>query len=260
MAYNNALDGLLGTVESTARSAGATYTLNAGSAYFQFFTGNNLGALDAVVLPNVSTIPLGKQFYIAVSSGGGNNLSIRSSGGNEITQIGSFGSSTLIVTCISNSGTGVASWSCSPMNSGIISFSPTISFATPGDLSVSYAMQQGWYMRSGGLISMDISFRFTPTYTTASGQLRIGNLPVYFGLADAQGVGGVLTSNGISVVVPPFPYPASCTTVIPVASVSQLITLRGMGSATDDVPLGVTQFPSGTERAFRIQITGFIGQ
>lgn len=57
------------------------------------------------------------------------------------------------------------------------SFTPTITFATPGDLTVSYSQQTGFYTEIGNIIFIDITLGFTPTYTTASGALRISSLP-----------------------------------------------------------------------------------
>lgn len=57
------------------------------------------------------------------------------------------------------------------------SFSPAITFATPGDLSVSYSQQVGNFVEVNNIVFFNIFLGFTPTFTTASGQLRITNLP-----------------------------------------------------------------------------------
>lgn len=49
-------------------------------------------------------------------------------------------------------------------------FTPVFTFATPGDLSVSYALQAGFYTRIGNRVFFDYNITFTPTFTTASGQ------------------------------------------------------------------------------------------
>lgn len=61
---------------------------------------------------------------------------------------------------------------------GNSAFTPTVTFTTPGDLSVSYSVQQGWYKRFLGMVYIALALRFTPTFTTASGDLRVGGLPV----------------------------------------------------------------------------------
>lgn len=60
------------------------------------------------------------------------------------------------------------------------SFTPQFTFATPGNLSITYANREGKWTRIGDLIFMSISMRFTPTFSTASGTARIVNLPFTF--------------------------------------------------------------------------------
>lgn len=63
---------------------------------------------------------------------------------------------------------------------GIIttSWTPTFTFATPGNLSVSYSVRSGFYAQAGNLIHATFSITFTPTFTTASGVAAITGLPV----------------------------------------------------------------------------------
>jgi hypothetical protein len=56
-------------------------------------------------------------------------------------------------------------------------WTPTITAATVGNLSVAYSIQYGWYVKIHGLIILSFSVQFTPTYTTATGALRIGGVP-----------------------------------------------------------------------------------
>lgn len=57
------------------------------------------------------------------------------------------------------------------------SFTPTVSFATPGDLTVSYSSQIGYYWRDGPLVHFRLEVIFTPTHTTAAGNFRVNGLP-----------------------------------------------------------------------------------
>ncbi len=57
-------------------------------------------------------------------------------------------------------------------------FTPTVTCGTPGDLSVSYASQEGFYTRIGRMIQINYSVQFTPTFTTATGVITFGGLPV----------------------------------------------------------------------------------
>jgi hypothetical protein len=52
-------------------------------------------------------------------------------------------------------------------------YSPTITFDTPGDLSVAYTEQQGKFQLIGNLVCFNLRVKFTPTFTTASGAIRI---------------------------------------------------------------------------------------
>jgi len=59
------------------------------------------------------------------------------------------------------------------------SWTPTITFATPGNLSVAYTHQAGTYIQIGKLVIAWFSIQTsTFTHTTASGALRLGTLPV----------------------------------------------------------------------------------
>jgi hypothetical protein len=57
-------------------------------------------------------------------------------------------------------------------------FTPTITFATPGDLSVTYARNIGQYTKTGNLVSISVTIQTSAfAHTTASGQVRIAGLP-----------------------------------------------------------------------------------
>jgi hypothetical protein len=74
-------------------------------------------------------------------------------------------------------------------------WTPTVSFDTPGDLSVAYSVQSGIYTKIGRLVN--VSFQIvtsTFTHTTASGNLKIGGLP----FASSHIVVGALQWGGIT--------------------------------------------------------------
>ena len=55
---------------------------------------------------------------------------------------------------------------------------PTISCATPGDLSVTYTKQVArWHRMPGGILRLRLEITFTPTHTTAAGEMRITGWP-----------------------------------------------------------------------------------
>lgn len=55
---------------------------------------------------------------------------------------------------------------------------PTMTFATPGNLSVVYTTQEGTYLKIGRLVFVRVRLVCTPTHTTASGNWTLEGLPV----------------------------------------------------------------------------------
>lgn len=81
-------------------------------------------------------------------------------------------------------------------------FTPAFSFATPGDLSVSYSRQKGYYWRIGAVMFVTIDLIFTPTFSTASGAATITGLPYQ---ADTDGPDkfiGTLVGDGSGLSYP----------------------------------------------------------
>jgi hypothetical protein len=74
-------------------------------------------------------------------------------------------------------------------------FTPEMTFATPGDLSVFHTKQEGWYTTAGALVFGVINIDFTPTFTTASGNMRITGLP-FTAKNVSTYVGGGAVSSG----------------------------------------------------------------
>jgi hypothetical protein len=88
------------------------------------------------------------------------------------------------------------------------SFTPTLAFASAGDLSVSYSTQTGSYWQIGDLVIALVHLSATPTYTTASGQLRISGLPATVSdpmVANTfqHGSGTTYPSNALTLVTRP---------------------------------------------------------
>ncbi len=100
----NAFTNNLGRAYATTATAAGTTTLTAASAYTQRFTGVTT---QTVVLPVVTTLTNGHQFYIFNSSSG--VVTVQTSGGNVLSTMGP--GNTLIVTVADTAGgTGTASW------------------------------------------------------------------------------------------------------------------------------------------------------
>lgn len=56
-------------------------------------------------------------------------------------------------------------------------WTPVVDAGTQGNLSVTYHSQGGQYIKVGRLVYIYLGLNFTPTYTTASGELIISGLP-----------------------------------------------------------------------------------
>jgi hypothetical protein len=130
------------------------------------------------------------------------------------------------------------------------SFTPTVSFGTPGDLNVSYDQQVGFSQRVGGLVFVTFDVTFTPTYTTASGNLSVAGHPVAIGSATV----GVLdfSVGNFSASIPTFPTSTSAA-FLQANNGSDIFQPRAQGSATNS-PFTVTQITSGTKRRIRASI------
>jgi hypothetical protein len=157
-----------GTISTTGSSsylnglAGASVLLqnSAATANWNFYTSGLNGAIDSAQGGNLVV---------------GNNLSVTGT----VTPTGNV--------VIATSGKGIdfsATAQASGMTSELLAdyeegtWTPVITFATPGDVSVTYSAQIGSYILVGSLVTA--FFRVTAsafTYTTASGNLQITGLP-----------------------------------------------------------------------------------
>lgn len=136
-------------------------------------------------------------------------------------------------------------------NSVVVStptFTPTVTFVEPGNLSVSYDVRQGYYtILPGNLLYVEVVLRFTPTYSTATGGFRVTGMPHNAALGSLrQGVIHVSQMNNVAAA-------GSSHIVGTIIPGSAEITLRDIagGSVT---ALGPSHFPSGTE--FTLVLSG----
>lgn len=122
-------------------------------------------------------------------------------------------------------------------------WTPALTFATPGDLSVAYSTQVGdWILENG---EVDIRFAVvasTFTHTTASGLLRLTGLPFTSRVvASMQWAGSISTFQGIT--------KANYTQVgIVVQSTSVIGLFPICGSAQNLSTLSSGDLPSGTAK------------
>ena len=119
---------------------------------------------------------------------------------------------------------------------------PTITFATPGDVSVAYVQQNGNYTRIGNRVFFNVNLQCTPTYTTAAGALIIGGLPIATAALAGFSFGQLSRMTYAAGELDAHLQAASGAT-----TVSILLTR----SANTVVTASVTNFPSGTEYIIR---------
>lgn len=126
-------------------------------------------------------------------------------------------------------------------NAEVGTWTPTITFATPGNLSVSYSTQYGFYLDFGDVVWINCSLNFTPTHTTASGSFFIQGLPF-----TPTGTTGYLSPVGHASSLS---YPAGKSTVYAAAETGNFIRLFGVGSSSVAAALSTSNFPTGSAQA-----------
>ena len=129
-------------------------------------------------------------------------------------------------------------------------FTPTLTFATPGDLSVVYTVQVGRFIRLGDLVHYILDVAATPTFTTASGILALPGLP-YAAAATPAANAGTAVVDGASVT-----YPTGRTGLAAwLATAASELNVVAQGSATGITRLVAADVASGS--AVRIRLQGF---
>lgn len=117
-------------------------------------------------------------------------------------------------------------------------WTPVITFDTPGNLSVSYTTQVGYYTRVGNIVHVEYNIDFSPTFTTASGNLRVTGLPVTLNASAPYAMGNLL--------IQPPTFPVGCTSVFTQAVPNNTYFVIGAnGSAVAAAYFTVTQITSG---------------
>lgn len=133
------------------------------------------------------------------------------------------------------------------INTLTTSFTPLFSFVTPGDLSVSYATQTGSYSIMGPAIYVVINLFFTPTFSTASGNIIITGFPF-----SSSGEFGFTTGNLNANIT----WPAGVTQMAPfISNATTTATLAGIGSAINRTSFTNSNVTSGVQT--NISFSGF---
>ena len=131
-------------------------------------------------------------------------------------------------------------------------FTPTVTFSTPGDLAVTYTEQTGQYTKIGDMVYLSIRiWTNTFTYTTSSGTFRVAGIPFtaagnnvyyYFNL--------VTDGSG-------YTWPATTTQVKARMGVGDtFLILKGLGPAPGTDSFTITEVPTGAQLV--LDIDGWI--
>lgn len=129
------------------------------------------------------------------------------------------------------------------------SFTPTFTFATPGNLSVAYTTQFGRAFKIGKAVwfLIRLVYSASTTHTTASGDARIDGLPY---TPDASGNNPQCIANVANAMT----FPAGTTQINGFLTAGQTyVSLFGVGSATAPSVLSTAAFPTATARTINAQ-------
>jgi hypothetical protein len=135
---------------------------------------------------------------------------------------------------------GSGNWRCIDYHyaDNVGTWTPTLTFATAGNLSVSYSIQSGAWQRFGKMVCAQFVISTSAfTHTTASGRFRVTGLP--FTTADITGIrfSGPLQFQGLSA----FEY----TQIVPrIDNNSNIIEFNASGTGKSNFFLEVSNVPT----------------
>lgn len=130
-------------------------------------------------------------------------------------------------------------------------FTPVFTCATPGDLSVSYANQTGVYTKIGNQVTVNVRCQFTPTFSTASGEIRFSGLP--FSVSAVNSIGW---SGAISSMTGGFSWPASTSNIaILAAAGGAFCNVQASGSAVNTSALQMSGLTTGVQYQIVFTVT-----
>lgn len=125
-------------------------------------------------------------------------------------------------------------------------YTPTVTFDTVGDLSMAYTDQQGKFQVMGNLVCFNTRVKFTPTYTTASGAIRI-SAP----FSNGPGINNVVLPADPGIVN----WGVGYTDIMGnMAASTDYFTLNARQSAGSPVSLTTTNYVSGVQ--YTILVSG----
>jgi len=138
-------------------------------------------------------------------------------------------------------------WDCTAINFGQDdlnyydegTWTPVLTFATPGDLSVAYSSQAGFYTRTGNRVVLQCYIATsTFTHSTASGNVNITGLPFTSANVSLAFNSGAMQVSGVT--------KASYTSFVTYsANNSALLRIRASGSGVATADVTASDMPSG---------------
>lgn len=151
---------------------------------------------------------------------------------------GSLSNETLVISLSQIPVTGKPLGSAALVDFAQGTWTPTATFSTVGNLSVSYGTHTGTYTRFADRVIIDFTITFTPTYTTSSGPLLITGLPFTASTSSPGIAAGSVAQLSASVVS----YSGSLSLVL--ATTTQLAIVTN-AAAVGQTALAIASFPSG---------------
>ena len=126
------------------------------------------------------------------------------------------------------------------------SFTPTVTCGTPGDLSIAATTASGVFTKRGRQVEVTIALAFTPSWTTASGNIQIGGLPY---VADSSTVPAPIPFSTLDAIT----WPTSCTMLFASVIANQnYMQIQGRRSGASDTTAQISMFPTGAARILRL--------
>lgn len=129
--------------------------------------------------------------------------------------------------------------SAAPVSERSGTFTPTFTFATPGDLAVVYTAQTGRFILFEDFCVFFLNLAFTPTFTTAAGNAVIGGFPFAFNANSIRNMSVASINNK-------FVWTALYTMLVPIpTNGASDCQIRQMGSAQNAAFFTIANLTSG---------------
>jgi hypothetical protein len=126
------------------------------------------------------------------------------------------------------------------------SWTPTVTFESPGTSSIAYTLREGSWNRSGYSVVAEARISFTPTIGTASGAFVITGIPVDANSDD-------FAASPIKLLSSAFVWPSSTTEVLMVVRSSTALSLQARGPSVTQTVFGPANLSSGVQHNLRFR-------